>query len=140
MQLSDMQVLLVTSAASVVVASTLTLLLKRPGVAFALSLPFSLLLGVLIDGASRGEVSNLWPFACIVYLLPMLATTGIGVAIGWAIIIARYDPLACPRCGYSLRGNVSGRCPECGRPVPPPQREEERGSSSEARKQAHQDN
>jgi len=21
---------------------------------------------------------------------------------------------ACPRCGYSLRGNVSGICPECG--------------------------
>lgn len=23
----------------------------------------------------------------------------------------------CPQCGYSLRGNVSGVCPECGTPV-----------------------
>lgn len=27
-----------------------------------------------------------------------------------------YVPL-CPQCGYSLRGNVSGTCPECGTPV-----------------------
>jgi hypothetical protein len=26
-------------------------------------------------------------------------------------------PERCPRCGYSLRGNVSGVCPECGTPV-----------------------
>ena len=24
----------------------------------------------------------------------------------------------CPSCGYDLTGNVSGTCPECGRPVP----------------------
>jgi hypothetical protein len=24
----------------------------------------------------------------------------------------------CPRCGYCLRGNVSGICPECGTDVP----------------------
>ncbi|HKQ47296.1 MAG TPA: hypothetical protein VJZ71_04400 [Phycisphaerae bacterium] len=23
----------------------------------------------------------------------------------------------CPRCGYNLTGNTSGRCPECGQPV-----------------------
>lgn len=23
----------------------------------------------------------------------------------------------CPACGYSLRGNISGRCPECGLPI-----------------------
>lgn len=31
---------------------------------------------------------------------------------------------ACVRCGYDLRGNVSGTCPECGMPIfrgaPPP--------------------
>lgn len=25
--------------------------------------------------------------------------------------------LACPTCGYDLRGNVSGRCPECAREI-----------------------
>jgi hypothetical protein len=27
------------------------------------------------------------------------------------------DPPLCMKCGYNLRGNVSGRCPECGTPV-----------------------
>ncbi len=30
----------------------------------------------------------------------------------------RYPPGHCQRCGYDLTGNVSGRCPECGGPVP----------------------
>ena len=25
--------------------------------------------------------------------------------------------IACPRCGYDLRGNESGVCPECGEPM-----------------------
>jgi len=29
---------------------------------------------------------------------------------------------ACLRCGYSLTGNTSGTCPECGTPVPQPSR------------------
>jgi hypothetical protein len=29
----------------------------------------------------------------------------------------KFDPIPsnCPRCDYNLTGNVSGRCPECGR-------------------------
>jgi len=30
---------------------------------------------------------------------------------------AKTDGPVCPRCGYSLLGNVSGICPECGTPV-----------------------
>ena len=30
----------------------------------------------------------------------------------------RRSPLDCQHCGYSLAGNVSGVCPECGTPVP----------------------
>jgi hypothetical protein len=29
------------------------------------------------------------------------------------------DPNLCNTCGYDLTGNISGICPECGRPVPP---------------------
>jgi len=29
-----------------------------------------------------------------------------------------YPPGRCQTCGYDLTGNVSGRCPECGAPVP----------------------
>ncbi len=28
-------------------------------------------------------------------------------------------PGHCPRCGYNLTGNITGRCPECGRPCIP---------------------
>ena len=33
------------------------------------------------------------------------------------------DPLLCRGCGYNLTGNVSGICPECGRPLDPDQRQ-----------------
>lgn len=31
----------------------------------------------------------------------------------------RYPPGHCQRCGYNLTGNVSGKCPECGKPIKP---------------------
>jgi len=33
----------------------------------------------------------------------------------WAYLPS--DGTMCARCGYNLKGNVSGRCPECGEPV-----------------------
>ncbi|HRX83867.1 MAG TPA: hypothetical protein P5572_02475 [Phycisphaerae bacterium] len=35
---------------------------------------------------------------------------------------ARVDAGLCGNCNYNLRGNRSGRCPECGAAVPPPSR------------------
>lgn len=32
------------------------------------------------------------------------------------------DPMLCRACSYNLTGNVSGICPECGRPLDPDQR------------------
>jgi len=34
---------------------------------------------------------------------------------------SRMQPGHCCECGYDLTRNVSGRCPECGTPVPQPQ-------------------
>ncbi len=31
----------------------------------------------------------------------------------------RLSPCICQTCEYNLTGNVSGICPECGKPVPP---------------------
>ncbi|MBI1827795.1 MAG: hypothetical protein HY287_02690 [Planctomycetes bacterium] len=34
-------------------------------------------------------------------------------------VLRALNPMLCRGCGYDLTGNVSGRCPECGRDVPP---------------------
>lgn len=41
-----------------------------------------------------------------------------------AVVMWRHDlrqvaPGHCRKCNYDLTGNVSGRCPECGAPLPP---------------------
>jgi undecaprenyl pyrophosphate phosphatase UppP len=44
-------------------------------------------------------------------------------ALWWADHRIKWpEPIGrCQKCGYDLTGNVSGRCPECGTPVPPPE-------------------
>ncbi len=34
--------------------------------------------------------------------------------LAWRFYGRRFPPGHCPRCGYDLTGNVTGRCPECG--------------------------
>ncbi len=52
-----------------------------------------------------------WGVVCLV-LLPVALC-----ALLW-LRRRRFPPGHCQRCGYDLTGNVSGRCPECGAPVP----------------------
>jgi predicted amidophosphoribosyltransferase len=56
-------------------------------------------------------------------LIVLLALLFFLLLFGYAIVDevrkhrrTRGGPI-CPRCGYSLTGNVSGVCPECGTPV-----------------------
>jgi len=56
------------------------------------------------------------PFGAAVML--MVAAVCVVPTIWRFIVIRRRQRAnACVQCGYSLTGNTSGRCPECGRPV-----------------------
>ncbi|MCC6908083.1 MAG: hypothetical protein IT430_09100 [Phycisphaerales bacterium] len=62
------------------------------------------------------------PFAEVIGYIPiwflLLAT---GLASGWLWHRDRRRALClCIKCGYDLRGNASGVCPECGTPPPRP--------------------
>ncbi|UCG32037.1 MAG: hypothetical protein JSU68_10270 [Phycisphaerales bacterium] len=55
-----------------------------------------------------------------------LGGRGKSYKLGWCsrcrrvrcFVVERKPPVPkCHKCGYNLRGNVSGRCPECGEPV-----------------------
>ena len=52
--------------------------------------------------------------------LPAAALTGIFVGLVVRVLPSRRSTIAIGRCacGYNLTGNISGVCPECGRPTP----------------------
>jgi hypothetical protein len=50
----------------------------------------------------------------IVVLVGPVVGVGVAIRLRTAIVRSKRDPGACERCGYDLRGNVSGVCPECG--------------------------
>ena len=65
----------------------------------------------LYEYRTGGEIGLLFTFAIvlIIYGIPRLVA---------AVHASRKQPFpagCCQRCGYNLRGNLSGQCPECGR-------------------------
>jgi hypothetical protein len=58
------------------------------------------------------------PFGAAVMLM-VAAVCVVPTIWRFIVIRRRRNSNACVQCGYSLTGNTSGRCPECGRPVGP---------------------
>jgi hypothetical protein len=67
-------------------------------------------------------------FNILLLIMVSMSATGTlrnaGIRVGfWGAkdddVIRALNPMLCRGCGYDLTGNVSGRCPECGRDVPP---------------------
>ena len=51
-------------------------------------------------------------------VIGQIGGTLLGMVLAEVCKRPQVDPIACQECGYSLRGNVSGVCPECGQAVP----------------------
>ena len=62
-------------------------------------------------GDTTGDGTALW--------VPLLTAAVViaGTLLAARLIVPRYG-LTCAECGYSLRGNESSRCPECGADMP----------------------
>lgn len=70
---------------------------------------------LVASGLTLWAIEREPPTTSFLYNLCMYAIPGI-----LAIIFARPPKLSpghCTTCGYNLRGNVSGKCSECGAPV-----------------------
>ena len=81
------------------------------------------------SGSYRFLAVPFW-FLCLVLLMPPAAWFGrFGSARRRKHRGGRRLRLGhCPHCGYDLRGNVSGMCPECGAPAPEARLDEDRAS------------
>ena len=58
-----------------------------------------------------------YPQAAIIPLWVVWITALLPTAVLWWLNRSRHREGCCQCCGYNLTGNVSGRCPECGRPT-----------------------
>lgn len=57
-----------------------------------------------------------WPWQLAYSVLGINSLAGIGIA--WWLALRRVKiPGACSACGFSLKQNTSGKCPECGQAI-----------------------
>lgn len=77
---------------------------------FCMATALTLAWGVLAGVVYREELSNQTWGILVSAVLPCIL-----IPIAWRHVRRfRVGKHRCPRCGYDLTGNVSGRCPECG--------------------------
>ena len=60
------------------------------------------------------------PYVSVILVIGLLlpCVGSLRLAREEARLLRRWRQGLCPRCGYSLTGNASGTCPECGTPTP----------------------
>lgn len=76
--------------------------------------------GLLTNVAAQVVLAEGGPGACVGFVL--LPGYCVGAAMGGVVLRGfirrpRHRAGRCDRCGYDLTGNVSGVCPECGKPL-----------------------
>src|SRR5262249_24342547 len=75
--------------------------------------------GFYLPQSGASQSPGIARFLLVPLWLPLVVSLG-ATTLAW--IIDRRLPHAghCKYCGYDLRKNVSGRCPECGKPIGAP--------------------
>ena len=63
---------------------------------------------ILTDGSPLPTAKLVLP------LWTVLALSGLLTTLAWGGRARKHPPGHCQQCGYDLKGNVSGTCPECG--------------------------
>lgn len=71
---------------------------------------------VTLDLAPRGHnaIGLDWLYFPLAYLVALFLLLPLGQAGRWGFYFLRDRRGLCVNCGYDLRGNTSGPCPECG--------------------------
>ena len=87
-----------------IIAATLTTLILMPCMGFFLFGFFA---------SYEYGPSERWPWQVGYAVLEVIAI-GVVIAAWWFALRRVRQPGECATCGFALRGNTSGRCPECG--------------------------
>jgi uncharacterized paraquat-inducible protein A len=69
---------------------------------------------LLLRGTADGAALSIWVLALIVPLMLIIFLRGMFEAIAEGDVKIRGALGQCLHCGYDLKGNASGVCPECG--------------------------
>lgn len=82
-----------------------------PKLVLAVLVPVVVSVGLMLAGGGIYVIACCFPF-------PTLGATATAL-VAYYVLPTPLVEGVCHRCNYDLRGNVSGRCPECGQPVEP---------------------
>jgi hypothetical protein len=110
--------LIVFIAISIVCATVCHALMRRYARAVATSTLSASVLFLMLARLMDGRTD---PFFLVALIFCMIYSSVIGLIIGIPFAVYRkrhtIPPGHCQTCGYSLTGNTSGICPECGTAV-----------------------
>ena len=108
--------LVVFCGITIVVSLALHVVIRSRVLAVLISATVSITVFLAIATARMGYLDPFFPIALVYggFWAGVIAFV-VGVVVNH--LRGRHPPGHCQQCGYNLTGNVSGKCPECGKPT-----------------------